>query len=152
MRPNSQVLLATTTTLIIAHILNAANSTNTSSSCYSDDCKSYTSSNSLWLLPDGNGCADKVNDTIICPTCPDPDKNYQCQCISAANSGNIVCAISKSIGIVIGEGISKGVGAAIGEVGKIVLIVIGSLFGLCIIGGIIYCVCVGAFCFSTCNK
>ena len=122
---------------------NATNATNVNNtSCDLNNCQSYISSNSSWLLPDGNGCKDKLingtNISIICTLCP--NENNQCECVSI--SSDVQCAINTITEIVIVSAIIGIFSGIFGLILKIILISIGCLFGLCcIIICIIYCIC-----------
>ena len=98
-------------------------------SCNSNNCKTYIASNAEWLLPSNEGCKDEVNGVTICVGCP--NENGQCECVS--KDTDVICAFVDAVANAFATGI-------------IILIVIVSLCGLCIIGSIIYCICTGALC------
>ena len=102
-------------------------------------CKTYVSPNNTeWLLSSGNGCKDEVNGLRICVGCP--DINFKCQCVS--ENTDLDCQFD--------EIISNAAEAL--ATWLIVVIVIASVCGLCIIGSIIYCVCAGALCCASMSK
>ena len=104
-------------------------------SCDKSKCQTYYSNNSTWLLPSNNGCKDEVDGVAICVDCP--NANFECECVSEKTD----------IGCLIGEALADALQTWI-----IILIVIGSVCGLCIIGSIVYCVCAGALCCAAMNK
>ena len=103
-------------------------------SCDKSKCKTY-SGNSTWLLPSGNGCKDEVDGIRICVGCP--DENFNCECVSEKTD----------LGCLIVEAVSNAL-----ETWIIILIVIGSVCGLCIIATIAYCICAGALCCAAVSK
>ena len=128
----------------------------TNVSCDINNCESYTSSNSSWLLPDGNGCKDNVNGINICTICS--NENNQCECVS--DNGDLICEVETIILKVVDGEISEGTAgdsppSSVHEDSvnipkkTIILIVIGSIFSLCCI---IYYICGGAIFISQLNK
>ena len=84
-------------------------------------CDIYTADNSSWLLPDGNGCTYGCNDCWenIC----------QCYDKETCDAWNSIAELVSGLSTIL-----------------IILIVAGSICGLCIIGLIVYCICAGALC------
>ena len=74
----------------------------------------------------GIGCKNFINNTKICPLCPEFVENGKCECISVANG--LTCVIINVIGGVI----KSSVQSLKPDLLIIVVTVIGSLFGLCI--------------------
>ena len=141
---------------LFIEICNGETSVRTNVRCDLNNCKSYTSSNSSWLLPDGNGCKDNVNGIDICAMCP--NENDECECVS--NNSDLICAVQTIIFKVIDGDISEGTAgdptaSSVHSDGvnlpkqTIILIIVGGIFGICCI---VYYVCGGAVFISEINK
>ena len=127
--------------------------------CNLNNCQSYSSLNPSWLLPDGNGCKNKVDDINICISCP--DENNECKCVSDNN--DLICLFDTIILKVIDgdrdlsentasdSSTSSTSSLHIHDISKktIILIVVGIIFSLCCI---IYCICGGAIFIYQVNK
>ena len=103
--------------------------------CDRDLCQTYVADNATWLLPNNEGCKDEVDGYKICKGCP--NNNFECECTSEQFDAG--CAFAASLADALATWI-------------IILIVIGSLCGLCIIISIIYCICAGALCCAAMSK
>ena len=104
------------------------------------ECKSWTG-NSSYILDSGKGCKSSFDGRDICETgC----SNNECKCVLKEN--NVICVWSSIV--------RAGAEATTSALATwlIILIVIGSLCGLCIIVSIIYCICAGALCCAAASK
>ena len=119
--------------------------------CDVNNCQSYSSLNSSWLLPDGNGCKNKVNDINICISCP--DENNECKCLTCAYDAIILKIIDGNQDTAGDSSTSSTSSLHIDGIRiskkTIILIVVGIIIGLCCI---IYCIFGGAIFIYQVNK
>ena len=128
--------------------------------CDVNNCQSYSSLNSSWLLPDGNGCKNKVDGINICISCP--DENNECNCLICAFDTIVLKVIDGDHDHDLFEGTASDSSTSSTSstsslhidgirISKktIILIVVGIIIGLCCI---IYCICGGAIFIYQVNK
>ena len=95
-------------------------------------CDTYTG-NSSYILDSNNGCKSSFDGYDICEDC----FANECECVS--EQYDTWCKLRNDIADALATWI-------------IILIVIGSVCGLCIIACIIYCICAGALCCAAASK
>ena len=102
-------------------------------------CQSWTG-NSDYIIDSGKGCKTSFDGYKICSDC----YNTKCECVSAKD--NKLCELDAQVDQVISTATTAF------ATWIIILIVIGSVCGLCFIGCIIYCVFAGALCCAASSK
>ena len=100
-------------------------------------CEKWTG-NSSFILDSNKGCKSSVDGYNICEQyCID----NSCECVSEQYDS--ICRL--------GTTIAKAISTAL-DTWIIILIVIASVFGLCILACIMYCICAGALCCAAASK